>query len=263
MNEFDIQVPEVRRNLESFIKFAYDTEDQTPDAVQNLIQELNDRVGKFAEKMRDANGALRADLSILESKRNIVEAENVTKLTELAFAFIPLTFTCSFLTTPLLELQERIPLQTFVVTALTIACLSYGVRLVIRSDLIADNRRRALETFWKGANLKPGSKIPTHTLIFRTTREIWKHKGPLLSISFFIMILSISVVPIAFLWTRTRLDVGFNVTITLLVIPFGIVVAWLFTARPIDRGNESRIPMWYRAGLWLSRPKVLAEDSVV
>jgi hypothetical protein len=120
---------------------------ERPKAVQRLIDELDDRVDGFAKKMENAYAALRADLSVLESKRSIAEAENVAKLTELAFAFIPLTFSASFLTIPLLEPQDCVPLQTFVVTAQILACLSYGVQLIIRSDLVEHSRRRALETF--------------------------------------------------------------------------------------------------------------------
>jgi hypothetical protein len=265
MNKFETQVPEIRCSLESFVKFAYNKEVERPKAVQHLIDELDDRVDGFAKKMENAYAALRADLSVLESKRSIAEAENVTKLTELAFAFIPLTFSASFLTIPLLELQDRVPLQTFVVTALILACLSYGVRLIIRSDLVEHSRRRALETFWKRAGLKPGSKIPTHRLVFLTTREIWTHKGPILNFSLFLTILSISILPIAFLWTRTRLDVGLNAVITLLVLPFGIAVAWLFTSSTSHHRHGSGIPMWYRAGIWLSRhiPKRKARRNAV
>jgi hypothetical protein len=260
MNEFQVQVPEIRRDLDSFVKFAYGREDDLPERVKRLLLEVNDSLDSFGTQMDAAYTALRADLSILESKRSLSEAENVTKLTELAFAFIPLTFACSFLALPLVPFPDKLPLKTFIVTAVILASLSYSVRLIIRSNLIELNRRRALEIFWTKADLKPGSKIPAHSLIFLTTKEIWKHRGPALTFSVFIMIFSISVVPIAFLWAKTRLDVGLNVVVTLLVIPFGFAVAWYFTSSAIDateRGermtSKTSIPIWYRTGIWVAR----------
>ena len=47
------------------------------------------------------NEFLRNTVSLLESRRAIAEAESVTKLTELAFFFIPLSFAASFFSMPL------------------------------------------------------------------------------------------------------------------------------------------------------------------
>ena len=38
--------------------------------------------------------------------------------------------------------------------------------------------------------------------------------------------LAIPVIPIAFLWSRNHMDVGFNAMLTVLTLPAGIMLAW-------------------------------------
>ena len=48
-------------------------------------------------------------MSLLESKRDIEEAEGVSRLTELAFFFIPTTFAASLFSMQVWELEESPP----------------------------------------------------------------------------------------------------------------------------------------------------------
>ena len=60
--------------------------------------------------------------------------EYITRLTEVAFLFIPLTFAATLLRMQIDQFENRVPLSTFILLGVLSTGLSYGVRLTIRSS---------------------------------------------------------------------------------------------------------------------------------
>ena len=118
--------------------------------------------------------SLVANMSIVESKRGIAEAESVTKLTELAFFFIPLTFSASIFSMQVKELDaSRISIAAFFVLAIMITTSSYALRLLICSENFIDFRRKLLKDIRQDAGLAPISPSPTQTFL----AWLWRRVG--------------------------------------------------------------------------------------
>jgi hypothetical protein len=104
-------------------------------------------------------------MSILDSRRSIAEAESVGKLTELAFIFIPITFAASVFSMQIKELQNAVPLRSFIIACvITLAC-SYGLRLFVRSRLLRWSMQRLIEDVREYAEVQPNRPIPTGKFI--------------------------------------------------------------------------------------------------
>ncbi|KAH6843494.1 hypothetical protein B0I37DRAFT_218904 [Chaetomium sp. MPI-CAGE-AT-0009] len=96
LGRFQSQLPALERSIRRFFAFPYTSDDREPPlelatALATVEVELTRTTAKCEETQR----ALRAEMSLLESKRGIEEAESVSRLTELAFFFIPTTFAAS------------------------------------------------------------------------------------------------------------------------------------------------------------------------
>lgn len=254
MNDFSSALPAVGNSLQAFVNFIYG--DDPPDDVSEIVRDLDIRLERSIGKLKEAHNALRSDLAIMESRRSIAEAETVTKLTELAFAFIPLTFASSLYSMQLVELSGGVHVGTFIATAILVATFCYGTRIIIRSSAIAESKRRALETFWATGKLRPGSKIPTRKLIQLTGQELWKSGESIIGILIFIFMITLVVLPIVFMWTTTKLDSSWSVMMTLVLLPCGGMVAWVWTSNFMSTSHYARLPLSFRAAMWFSHLKL-------
>ena len=70
-------------------------------AVKNMVHSLKRSIQQTLKSVERTNLSLSSTLALLDNKRAISEAESVTKLTELAFIFIPLSFSASFFSMPI------------------------------------------------------------------------------------------------------------------------------------------------------------------
>ncbi|KAF2491931.1 hypothetical protein BU16DRAFT_564412 [Lophium mytilinum] len=89
----DIILPKLEENLETFMQFAYP--ESVPLPVRSLADHTVANIKKTLEEASRLQNDLRADISIIENRRGIASAESVTKVTELAFVFVPLSFSAS------------------------------------------------------------------------------------------------------------------------------------------------------------------------
>jgi hypothetical protein len=156
------------------------------------------------------------------------EAKTVTKLTELAFLFIPLSFTCSLFSMSIRELNDGVPVWTFVVTALGLAILSYAMRLILTSDVLAKSVRRAQETVWQSSGVRHGDDVPVTTIVWLITVEIWT-RSFLARFMAYALVTGLLAIPLGLMWRTTKLDIGFNTTITLCLVLSGIAMAFFIS----------------------------------
>ncbi|KAK5689185.1 hypothetical protein LTR17_026458 [Elasticomyces elasticus] len=227
MSDFEIQIPAIGKSLHGFVDFVFG-DVKAPDKVQHIVGTIDDDIARAKLRLDQAYAALRADMQFTESRRSILEAQTVTKLTELAFLFIPLSFSASLFSIQVKELENGVPVWTFVVTAIAMALLSYGIRLLLASDFLADSSRSALERFWARHNVRRGDNVPWLTLVTLTLQELWRNGGSSFAVacSYVLFVSAFVVIPIAFLWTSTRLDTGFDVAMTLFLLASGLATLW-------------------------------------
>jgi hypothetical protein len=230
MSEFEKEVPAISIRLERFVHFVFGSgrDHSLPDEVDDILQDVRENVERVKTKLKEAYTNLRVDMQFNESRRSMNETKTVTRLTELAFVFIPLSFCASLFSMSIRELDNSVPLWTFVVTALAMVTFAYGVRILINSQLVANSTRRAFERFWAVTGLEPSNtdSVPMFTIIRFTLQEIWNstkytlfaNAAGMVGIAGSLFLTTPLIIPIIFMWLSTNMGTGFNTVITLLLL---------------------------------------------
>jgi hypothetical protein len=253
INSYQAELPDIKQSLENFRQWAFSDRETT--SIAALLDGLMDNFDKLIVQTDKARGALRAEMSILESKRSIAEAESVTKLTELAFVYIPFTLAASIFSMQIKELQKNPPsVFAFIVTGVVLTCISYGIRLLIRSTSITQQQRVWVSEIRK----EPGAEehIRARVLIKWAVREIWvqvaslpnrillfylSRKSRWRRLILFVSALGGLVPTIATLWVNIQVDVGFKAAITILLtatVSVALCLNWYVRGRLAYRGSR-------------------------
>ncbi|KUI56686.1 hypothetical protein VP1G_10830 [Cytospora mali] len=114
---------------------------------------------------KELNRPIRQELSILESQQQLEEAANVTKLTKLAFIFVPLSFVTSAFSMQIKELQDPVPISVVVAAGLVVLGLAYATRLAIRSGITVNFFRGVRATMRGIARVPEDSPTPTRAVL--------------------------------------------------------------------------------------------------
>ena len=223
LERFGNELQQLEESLRRFADFIsgfgisdnhhHDVHNRHSFQVEKLLKSNVSQIKSLRQRTTRSYKSLMANMSIVESKRGIAEAESVTKLTELAFFFIPLTFSASIFSMQVKELDaSRISIAAFFTLAITITTASYALRLVIRSERFVNYRKKILHNIRQDAGLAPGSSIPTTA--FLTYLSSW------LSSSWFwkgVVVTGVFAGPTAPLWT-SQLTTGIKVGVTILIV---------------------------------------------
>ena len=234
MNEFEKEVPAISERLEHFVHFIFGSNGNKmlPAHVNEVVQNVRKNVTRVKTILDEAYADLRVDMQFNESRRSMNETQTVTRLTELAFVFIPLSFCASLFSMSIHELDEGVPVWIFIITALTMVTIAYGVRLLVGSELLVNSTRRAFERFWELTGVKPGDsdKAPMFTIVRFTLQDIWKsiRDSLLAGTAGSIALTAPLVIPIVFMWTSTNMGRGFKTIITLFLLT-SVATALLMT----------------------------------
>ncbi|GIK07107.1 hypothetical protein Aspvir_002762 [Aspergillus viridinutans] len=240
---------ELKTSTKSFVAFfgfafpadtAAATSDDNPGIIRN-VADLFREIDQMLTRLRHASSSLTSNMGLLDSRRSIDEAHAVTRLTELAFLFIPLSFSASIFGMQIEPFKDSAPLWNFFVVAITVTTFAYLMRLTMRSQWLGnlkqsvkqDVRRYAeqhglpvqvrslsmlLLLQWFGSALERSIKA-TWSWIGRKGRragiELWRVVG--FPVSFTLLIGTAAVAPIAVLWTRD-IDRGVQGAVTFVII---------------------------------------------
>ena len=220
LEQFNTQLNGLDASLQGFRAFLngfyYGSQDVS--TIKARIMQCATKIAHLQQRTERTKKSLMANMSIIESKRGIAQAESVTKLTELAFFFIPLTFSASIFSMQLKELSKReVSLWTFFVVAIAITTSSYALRLIIRSKLVSRARQNLFKRIRANSELQPSDPIPTTVFL----AWFWGCLGfKTRSILAFAIV---GAIPLSLIWTSPIVDgikVGITVLITIiLVIP--------------------------------------------
>ncbi|KAL9118148.1 MAG: hypothetical protein Q9187_005311 [Circinaria calcarea] len=231
IEKFDITLRQLQKSLIQFAGFLTPTQMAKSSVQPNkptgsvplniLLQDSLKHLSELQQRTSKSYKSLMANMSIINSKRGIAEAESVTKLTELAFFFIPLTFSASIFSMQVRELNPtRVSVSAFFILAIIITASSYGLRLFIRSASVIRLRKRCLDQVRSDAELTPGTPIPTRVFIICLWQRIW----------IFMVIASLFIVlPIALLavlWTRD-INNGYKAMLTVLILVFFLAAYYM------------------------------------
>lgn len=241
------ELPELKRSIKGFFSF-FEEQDCAPPVnaeekknVLGELQELLKQIDDMRRKLSTASASLTSNMALLESKRSIAEAQSVTKLTELAFFFIPLTFAASIFGMQIEQFENRAPLSTFIILGIAFTVLSYLIRLVIRSmwmrhlkeacgesiKLYADRKRQPVQrgsvpaslfVQWIGHELGLAIQIATSRSWEWTTAKIsafFTSNGSFILSMFIVSVIVVG--PVAVLWTRD-MNHGTQAIITVVIL---------------------------------------------
>lgn len=231
LNNFEIETRHLETSISNFAQYTVGPEVvKSTGTCGRLLGQCKLQIRKVQERRRTTYGSLMTAMSLVESKRGISEAESVTKLTELAFFFIPLTFAASLFSMQVKELDaDSTSVGVFFGVALTITVCSYALRLAIRSSAFLGFLRRWKNEIRRSSNSPSAAPIAT-TMVFKW---IWNRLQPYVY-PFYIMIPTAAL--LAGLWTRSLQDgIKAGVTIALVMIVFAVVLS--STLQNWKRGN--------------------------
>ncbi|KAG9567808.1 hypothetical protein KCU71_g3536, partial [Aureobasidium melanogenum] len=200
MSRYTLELEGMRRSLDGFREFLVDY--GASKKAKSKLEHIRSRVKKTLAHAVSSYATMRAEMSILDSRRSIAEAESVGKLTELVFIFIPITFAASAFSMQIKELQNAVPLRSFIIACIITLVCSYGLRLLVRSRLLRRSMQRLIEDVREYAEVQPNRPIPTRKFIsFILVKQRILH---------IVLASAIVAVPVIVpLWTNTNLD-GFS-----------------------------------------------------
>lgn len=256
------EISEMQVSMEPFVQFCVsmdspaiesnssESHSTTEPKVLREFQQLSEVMTKMSDRLQRTSTLLTSNLGLLESRRSINEAQAVSRLTELAFIFVPLSFASSIFGMQVQPLADPVPLRSFFIIAAGATLFAYFMRMTMRSQWLAYLKVALRRDVRKYAE-SHGLPAPTQSIsIFLTVQwtghclgvgiqkllrlagtfwvKIWKVFGFI--ILFMLLNGSIASIPIAILWTR-ELDPGTQcaVTIAILVIVVGSVGPFVWT----------------------------------
>jgi len=221
MSHFEIELPAMAKRLEHFSDFVFlpTAEQYYPNEVIRILGVVSQDIANAERKLGNAYTDLRADMQFAESRRSITETKTVTRLTELAFVFVPLSFCASLFSMSIDELEDGVPVWIFIVTALATIALAYAVRLFVGSELLISSTRRSLERFWSRTGVRRGAEAPVITIAWFVVQDVWINGGSAIVASIVQLSIPIAILalPMAFMWTSENMGSSFNTAVMLLV----------------------------------------------
>ncbi|KAL2815123.1 hypothetical protein BJX63DRAFT_390492 [Aspergillus granulosus] len=132
----------------------------TPTEVhQAAITQVSKGFEQIIPNMKETLNSVAAALQFMESHRAILEAESITRLTELAFLFIPLSFAASLFSMQIQELATPAPVAYFVAFALSLSATTYSLRLLARSSWINHRKEKLLASVRRRSALPLGAPV--------------------------------------------------------------------------------------------------------
>jgi hypothetical protein len=234
LHRLNFNLGELEQNLSAFVQFINEPETHTSRALlpsQKLSDSTRVTLRNGMGLIDRTSHSLLAEMQIIDSRKSIKEAESISKLTELAFVFIPLSFVASLFSMQVHELDGGVPLYQFALVAMAFVVVAYVVRLSIRSSHLIDFKDNTIAQIREDTGLQQNDSIPTHKFlgwlgsvlgaaISKNTKNFIFVFAPFILAA---AILAAILSPIVLLWMR-KMDRGFTVVITMLLLLLDLVL---------------------------------------
>jgi len=241
-----LQLTKLRRSVDEMRPFF--KEAKAPDDSIATLDDIVTDLGRAIDACEKSQNLLRSSINILDSRRSIAQAESVGKLTELGFVFLPVSLASSLFSMQIQELQIPRPVWEFAVTALGMIFLAYFMRLLVRSSLLLEPRKRIIEDIRKHAKKNRNQAIRTREVLQWITYQIFRadnifrlskvfgikttfRRFDSNKVLFAAALLASCAPVIVFIWRGVRLGSGFNGMITVIVLFTMTCPIWLYGVR--------------------------------
>jgi hypothetical protein len=235
-----LRLPTLRTSVTRFI---YDTSGRHPlsESDSNMSHDFwvlapraRQRISAVIKRTEEVDTALRAELSVLESRKQLLESSSVARLTELAFVFVPLSFVASTFSMQVQELQSPPPLTTFIIAACLAVFLAYIVRIFPNSRAFGKISLKAEETTRRYNQIPEGESVPTGAYMKFGARSILFHLSSIYGV------VLVCLIAMVWFWVgRGQADGGFKAALTLAVV----LTLPLPAAVPV---TDDTVPRWLR-----------------
>lgn len=239
-----LELPQLKRSIATFFTFTQLLDARVRSHVQDQFEELSTEIDDMIQRLQIASSSLTSNMALLDSRRSIAEAQAVTKLTELAFFFIPLSFTATLFGMQVEQLATPAPIWIFFVLGIGFIALSYLVRLIIRSAwlhrlikaykesiaIYAQNKRQPLKqgnvpasmfVRWAGYTATYGLAASLKAMV--TPMITWIGSSRPGKVIIAASLVSLVAVPLSVIWTRP-LAPGIKEAITAVIVLVVITV---------------------------------------
>ncbi len=247
LDQFRGQLVELEGSLPQFVKFVnpqatskdrHDQPNLETDPIHYLLFDALSKISLLKQRIGEVYITLTSKVQISDSHRSIAEAETVTRLTELAFLFIPLSFATSIFGMQIIDGSTSPSIYIGVAVALT--SLVYVLRFLIHrtTDRRLKTARTIRNNITADARMRTGSRIST-AIFFKWIYHVSKRsvlrywRLTVLGVAVLIMV----VVPFPILWTRD-LNRGLQVTISCLLLSVPVLLVSLYMVARWVQGKK-------------------------
>ena len=183
------------------------------------LSDLEARIAKIQKLTVKTYKSLMANVAIMKGKRAIASSENIAKITELSFVFIPLAFSASVFSVQVRELRDaQVSFLTFFLSASSLVLTLYGLRLMIRSSWMTALLKSCRSQVKANAKLQHGAPIPTRSFVF------WMGRNAGLMLLYVGVMISPMVPGLVLLWKRVH-NVHLDAFVTAVVLSDILVIA--------------------------------------
>ncbi|CAI7636905.1 unnamed protein product [Penicillium pancosmium] len=183
-------------------------------------------------------------MGLLDSRRSINEARAVSRLTELAFIFIPLLFATSVFGMQVEPFADNVPLRSFFIVAVVVTAFAYIMRITMRSRWLAYLKIFTRSEIQKYAD-SHGLPTPTRSIpILLAVQWIWGIFG--FVVQFVLLNGAVLATPLALIWTRdldSSTQGAVTIAVTLIVVGCIGIPFW----HRSDTVFRSALPRWIMA----------------
>lgn len=250
LDEFRALLANIEASLQSFVDFLHaDTSSSRNDScakldtdpIEYLLHDAITAIEVHKQRITQAYSSLTSKTQISDSHRSIAEAETVTRLTELAFLFIPLSFTTSIF--GMQFISGSTPATTYIAVALALTSGAYFLRFIIdrTTERRSDLRRSVRNSITAYAKLRAGSRIPTATFLRWLVHVVKRYLRKFRRLSFLgATILIMVVIPLPIIWASS-LDIGLQIATSCLLTSIPTFFAGsYFWARYLKRQRHAK-----------------------
>lgn len=170
LDQFRARLLEIEDSLQQFVDFVnprtkvqhqqVEIEFET-NPIEYLFSDVVGQISIFNQRIDQTYSTLTSKVQISDSHRSIAEAETVTRLTELTFLFIPVSFVTSIFGMQIVD--GSTPVSTYMAVALSLTSAAYFLRFLIymttyQRIALTQRVRNDITAY---AKLRPGSRIST------------------------------------------------------------------------------------------------------
>lgn len=242
LDQFRAYIVELEESLQQFVNFVHLVVEGHPQQtavsletrpIEYLFSDARAQILLTDRRLDQTYSVLISKVQLMDSHRSIGEAETVTRLTEFAFLFIPLSFATSIFGMQIVD--ESTPASTYIAVALGLTSVAYFLRFIIhwttRHRMILVQKIRMKIT--THGELPTGSHI-SMTMIFSwllyQIRRVWKLAF------FFATVLVTVVIPLPVIWTR-ELNTGIKIVMSCLLVLLPISLVFILFILQMQRGK--------------------------